>query len=82
MMKSKAHTITAQLKIQVRDPIDVRMKGYIFHFTNFCLFQWTFQGLAPIPPIATSFQFSKGLWLVVEGFRERHEQCKVVFDFD
>ena len=55
----------------------------LYYFTsNFCLFQWTFQGLAPIPPIPTSFQFSKGLWLVVEGFWERHEQCKVVFDFD
>ena len=43
MMKSKAHTIIAQLKIQVRDPIDVRMKGYIISLLIFVCFTELFK---------------------------------------
>ena len=55
MMKSKAHTIIAQLKIQVRDPIDVRIRGYIFSLLNFVCFSELFN-----PSYCDKFSVFKG----------------------
>ena len=60
LMKSKAHTTIAQLKIQVRDPIDVRMKGYIFSLLIFVCFTELFKAWHQSLLFRQVFSFQRG----------------------